>query len=421
MRKLRTVHTDPESYKKAMLNSLYQMQKNSLHTDCVLMPSDGTIQGVPVHLAVLSLAWPGLHNLLPTNSSHCSCQCCVPSIAIVADTETVQKMVELIYTGKTVLEGMKEGEAKVMKLLQSLGIHLLLEKVEEKGRTSSGKKTLEEGFLLLDSYLEETVPKSLLDLCSISPDNLGRIKDMRKSLPRRVKITKPVNLSILSKKKKKVEKSRMASKNNDSEMSNAIPTLSELPILAVSHPPMVKTDKTMIAPGTLMSNVENHVQFFCSFCEENITHFSKAEKESHWSVVHYSEQLLNFTQQKVCKLCNLKLPGLNDAVKHIGVSHKKIYELINVLPSEETALIIQARINRQVVQSVSYRRASGNSTGTSPSPSNFQGKDKNEVKNTDDLLSDRRCNTCDRIFRNPSSLRRHKLSIGHKKAKTGDT
>jgi len=409
---MRTGHTDPESYKKAMLYSLHQMQKNSLHTDCVLMPSDGTIPGVPVHLAVLSLAWPGLHHLLPPSSPHCSCQCCVPSIAVDADTETVQKMVELVYTGKTVLGGMEEGGEKVTKLLQTLGIDLLLEKVKSRGQTSLRRKTLEEGFLLRDSYLEEGVTKSLLDVSSFSPDILGRIKDMRKSLPRRVKISKPVDLSFVSKKMKKAEKSRMASEiiGNEMFMPKSMPTVSDLPILAVSHPPMVKTDKTMIAPGTLMTNVENHVQFFCSFCEENITHFSKAEKESHWSVVHYSEQLLQFTQQKVCKLCNLKLPGLDDAVKHIGVSHKKIYELINVLPTKVTASIIQARIKRQVFQSVTSRPAAGNSKGASPS--NFQGKDVGI--NTADPFSDRRCNICDRIFTKPSTLKRHNLSVGHK-------
>jgi len=408
---MRTGHTDPESYKKAMLYSLHQMQKNSLHTDCVLMPSDGTIPGVPVHLAVLSLAWPGLHHLLPPSSPHCSCQCCVPSIAVDADTETVQKMVELVYTGKTVLGGMEEGGEKVTKLLQTLGIDLLLEKVKSRGQTSLRRKTLEEGFLLRDSYLEEGVTKSLLDVSSFSPDILGRIKDMRKSLPRRVKISKPVDLSFVSKKMKKAEKSRMASKINDSEMFKAMPTVSDLPILAVSHPPMVKTDKTMIAPGTLMTNVENHVQFFCSFCEENITHFSKAEKESHWSVVHYSEQLLHFTQQKVCKLCNLKLPGLYDAVKHIGVSHKKIYEFINVLPPK-----VIARFKRQVVQSVtSTRPVSGNYRGAYPSI--FQGKDvgiNTSECGVSDPFSDRRCYTCDRIFSRPWSLRRHNLSIDHK-------
>jgi len=340
------------SKRTAVLNTLYQMQKSSTFTDCILVPRTGS--PIHVHLAVLALVWPDLHHLLPP---HCSCDCCVPTITLCADAKTVQLMVEVAYTGETVIVGTVEEEyEKMVKLSQSLRLKWVLEKVETRKEfkkpniaVSPIKECLDKGLLLPAADVQEVIAKSVLDFSSISPDALRRSREGRKSLPRRVKINalheKP---KFKISKKKSVKKSDLF-KPEECDPHKKVTANDENGNFDTSPSPaitcqVVTVKKTLIAPGTLMTNVDNKIKFFCKYCQQDITKFTKLEKESHWALVHFSEQLSQFiTDQKMCKLCKFKVDDEKDIIKHVGVIHKKIYDFLSVVPPKVMARVFKAR------------------------------------------------------------------------------
>jgi len=347
------VPEDAFSRRTAVLNTLYQMQKSSTYTDCTLVPCTGS--PIHIHLAVLALAWPDLHHLLPPIPPHCSCDCSVPTITLCADAWTVQLMVEVAYTGKAVLVGTGEEEyEKLGKLSQSLGLKWVLDKVESRKEckkpktvTSHIKEFLDNELLLPAANVQEVVVNSVLDSLSVIPEASRRSKEGRESFPRRVKI------NTLEKPKLKVSIKKKSIKNRTIELKpeacfphDKVSTNDENGNINISpSSATIYVKKTLIAPGTLMTNVDNLVKFFCSYCQQDITKFSKLEKESHWALVHFSEQLSQFTtDQKVCKLCKFKADDEIEITKHVGVTHKKIYDFLSVVPSKVMAMILKARL-----------------------------------------------------------------------------
>ena len=127
-----------QSYHTNLLSTLHSMQKTTSYTDCSLISCDGT--SVPVHLALLSISWPSLEQLLPHSDVRCNCQAlhCVPGIAVSGDLETVQLFLQLVYTGRTGLVGVEE-ERKVKQLLQVLGLELDMERVTNEAEYNNNK------------------------------------------------------------------------------------------------------------------------------------------------------------------------------------------------------------------------------------------------------------------------------------------
>ena len=110
----------------------------------------------------------------------------------------------------------------------------------------------------------------------------------------------------------------------------------------------------------MMTNVENEVKFFCSYCQQDITKFSKTEKESHWALVHFSDQLSQFTDKNMCKLCNYKNDDEIKMRKHVGINHKKIYEFLSVVPPEVMTLVMKARFKKLYVANFTNKFAKHN-------------------------------------------------------------
>jgi len=273
-----------------------------------------------------------------------------------------QLMVEVAYTGNTVLMGTGEKEyEKVEKLLNSLRLKWVLDKVETKKAykkpkiaTSPIKECLGKG-LLPAADVQEVMAKSVLDFSSVSPEPLRRSREERKSLQRKVKIN-----TFHEKPKLRVSNKKKLVKNRtlESDLCKAEACVPHDKVSAndengnfnISPSPattyeVVTVKKTLIAPGTSMTNVGNRVKFFCLYCQQDITKFSKMEKESHWALVHFSEQLSQFTtDRKMCKLCKFKVDDEKEIIKHVGVIHKKIYDFLSVVPPEVIAMVLKARL-----------------------------------------------------------------------------
>jgi len=424
---------DSYSHISFMLKKLHEMQKSSTFTDCMLVPKEGI--PVQAHLSVLALAWLDLPHLLPRNDSQCSCKCCVPFIALNADSKTVQIMVELIYTGSAVFRGFDE-EMKVVVLLKSLGLKWVLNKVQSgrdfnqpKVAVNPMKSSLGEGRLLQATNVQAVVSKSLFDFSSVSPEVLKRSREVRKSLPRKVK--KSSNFDYISLKQPRVPISfkKKSSRNGINTKANivahSIPNARTTNIhdefVNVSSPANEKVvKKSLIAPGTLMTNVDNHVKFFCSYCDLDITKFSKSDKESHWTVVHFSEQLFQFTEHQTCKLCHFKIDDKNELIRHVGVTHKIIYDLLSVVPPKVIAAILKMRLKKLQAAANIVRPINEipkNNQSNDVLKNLFQSGSLNVRAKDSNLFSERRCNICDRIFCNRRSLRRHENSLIHKTKK----
>eukprot|EP00092_Neocalanus_flemingeri_P037504 GFUD01040838.1.p1 GENE.GFUD01040838.1~~GFUD01040838.1.p1 ORF type:complete len:875 (-),score=188.54 GFUD01040838.1:88-2712(-) len=364
----------PLSYLTNLLSTLHSMRQTSSHPDCYLTSYDGT--PTPVHLALLSLAWPSVKHLLPHSDGHCSCQCCVQVIAVTADPETVQMVLQLLYTGRTDMVGVVE-EEKIKELLQVLGLEWDLEKVESvqevnnnckeavmslsgehmspgKQKIGNPKETLEEGMVLSLDKSKEIVNKSINDcLINRTSESVSVIRTRSKSKesvnsrafwdrnPTKLDESEALGARKIVKirsraiPKKKYDKFTRVNNKVFSDPPVARKETEEKERIATSKKvkeSVAAVPKTMIAPGTVMTREQNCVRFFCSFCELEITKFSKEEKESHWTVVHLSTELSMFTNGLVCRICSRKVDSKAELIKHVGVDHKKVYHFLSVLP-----------------------------------------------------------------------------------------
>eukprot|EP00092_Neocalanus_flemingeri_P090387 GFUD01114479.1.p1 GENE.GFUD01114479.1~~GFUD01114479.1.p1 ORF type:complete len:801 (-),score=174.10 GFUD01114479.1:18-2288(-) len=268
-------------------------------------------------------------------------------------------------------------EEKIKELLQVLGLEWDLEKVESvqevnnnckeavmslsgehmspgKQKIGNPKEALEEGMVLSLDKSKEIVNKSIND-CMINrtSESVSVIRTRSKSKEsvnsRAFRNRNPTKLDesealgarkivkIRSRAipKKKVEKFTRLNKKvfsdppvarKETEKKERIATPEKVKESVAAVP------KTMIAPSTLMTREKDCVRFFCSFCELEITKFSKEEKENHWAVVHISTELSMFTNGLACRICSRKVDSKAELIKHVGVDHKKVYHFLSVLP-----------------------------------------------------------------------------------------
>jgi len=376
-----------ESYPADLLKTLLFLQKTSSCTDCILVSNEGT--PVHAHLVILSLSWPALDKLLPPSAAHCDCLCCVLRITVAAETKTIELLVELAYTGMTGLVGLNE-EVKVKHLLQALGLEWVLEREEimpeecnnnemtdksnnlecEKKSNMPIKDLLGKGLLLSSADAEDAVG-ALFDYSSESYEMYGE-SYRRKSIPRgaKSKMLDDKSISPVLRINKKVRGSAQSKpldpvKDSSKEQGNVpglpeevlavIPVTVETKELDSSNvektSPLIKVLPTvvasivdapqnmkMIAPGTLMTTAGSSVRFFCSHCEEEITKYSKAEKEAHWAVAHFSDQLSQFITGQACNICNFQVDSVIELIKHVAITHKKIYSCLSGLPPSSGAI-----------------------------------------------------------------------------------
>ena len=105
-------------------------------------------------------------------------------------------------------------------------------------------------------------------------------------------------------------------------------------------------DKSHLVPRKLAwSHFQEGSGFNCNFCEKERKFSSKQKLYCHLSRCHFKEDIQPYIDEdKIqCLLCGLKMTRLNTLMSHIGVSHGKIEEFLQVFISKERKTDLRPR------------------------------------------------------------------------------
>eukprot|EP00092_Neocalanus_flemingeri_P026304 GFUD01028517.1.p1 GENE.GFUD01028517.1~~GFUD01028517.1.p1 ORF type:complete len:338 (+),score=74.42 GFUD01028517.1:59-1072(+) len=308
----------PLSYLTSLLSTLQSMRQTSSYPDCYLTSCDGT--PTPVHLALLSLAWPSVKHLLPHSDGHCSCQCCVQVIAVTADLETVQMVLQLLYTGRTDVVGVVE-EEKIKELLQVLGLEWDLEKVSSVEEVNNNEGDEVNSLSGIHVVVDKTKVSVYVD------ENVFEERVTDPSLLQTE--CKLCGLKFANKLNWQRHLSRVHFRE---ELKERLNNLS-----AVEHSGTARTIDEMKMENGLDVKINVKMQSLtCKLCKTVCCSSYKLKR--HLATSHFKEQINQGMPSGLkCNLCNREFKLRNQLIIHVGCSHNRSYEFYKEYLKNETA------------------------------------------------------------------------------------